>query len=378
MIRTFFFFLIICISFLASKAQDLSYFISMEDSLDKIARNILYGENDLVKYNASEQFTELLVETLSESKSIKYPFDSLSTISVLMSDDKKIRVFSWNLPKSNGTYQHFGVVQAYSKRNRSYVVNALEDHSDEIEDPENEILTAKEWYGAHYYDLIQTKDRKKKRKYYTLLGWDGNNPLTTKKVIDVITLYKSGKPKFGAYLFRIKRKTYKRIIFEYSADVSVSLKFDQQLLDRDRTQKKKGRIIKNISFFERTLHKKKSKRDLKRRNRILSRQNKKISNKKRTRPKKAPGTEQKIQSNKKLTEMIVFDRLIPMSNSLEGIPRYYFPAGNVFDAFVFHKGKWIYVEDIDARNYENSSEDDFTRKKPNLELFPDKSKKDMK
>jgi len=150
-----------------------------EDSLRLIARDILYGENDFIKYDASERFLNTLVLALSDEKSFNYPFDSLISISRLRSPDNTFRIFNWNLPKTDGTYEYFGVIQTYKLGKSKHEIFVLTDKSDEIDYPETQILTSENWYGAHYYKII--KNSAGQKKYYTLLGWDGNDTRSTRK-----------------------------------------------------------------------------------------------------------------------------------------------------------------------------------------------------
>jgi hypothetical protein len=61
-----------------------------------------------------------------------------------------------------------------------------------------------------------------------LLGWDGNNDLTRKKVIDVLRFGSSGKPAFGANIFKFDKKKRKRIFFEYSAKTNMTLTYNEK------------------------------------------------------------------------------------------------------------------------------------------------------
>jgi len=53
---------------------------------------------------------------------------------------------------------------------------------------------------------------------------------------------------------------------------------------------------------------------------------------------------------KRKKDMIVFDRISPLNPNLKGQYQFYMPETNIFDGFVFTKGKWQYVKDVDARN----------------------------
>lgn len=280
--KTAFLFLLFILSIrvFSQKNED---FIKAEDSLKKLGGLILNGENDFIKYAANEKFLTLLESTLLKENSFEYPFDSLIMIARLVSSDNKFRIFNWNLKKADNTYEYFGIIQVWNEKQKKYYIFPLTDNSDKITKSETQTLDCQNWYGAHYYKIIYNKSGGK--KYYTLLGWDGNDLLTQKKIIDVLTFNSGDKPLFGASIFKYNKKTQKRVIFEYSATTSMSLKYDKQYM----------------------LHGK--------------------------RPRK----------------MIVFDRLAPSDPNLEGQYQFYFPETNIFDAFIFRMGKWAMLKDIDAR-----------------------------
>ena len=60
-----------------------------------------------------------------------------------------------------------------------------------------------------------------------MLGWDGNNNLTTKKVIEVISFKRNDEPIFGSF-FSIEKEHYSRIIFEYQKGVKMVLRYDKK------------------------------------------------------------------------------------------------------------------------------------------------------
>ena len=58
-----------------------------------------------------------------------------------------------------------------------------------------------------------------------MFGWDGNNKLSNKKVIDIMYITKNGQIRFGANLFKVGRGYKKRVFFEFSSEVVMSLKY---------------------------------------------------------------------------------------------------------------------------------------------------------
>ena len=181
-------------------------------------------ESDRIK--ANNGFIPILKEVLSFDKSFKYPFDSLETLAILSPEDKSFRLFNWILRKDNGTYDYFCLIHYNNKKKKKFEIIELFDKSETIRNEKFEDLDSKNWYGALYYEIIYIK--KSGRKYYTLLGWDGNDGRSTKKIIEPIYFSGKNKVKFGLPVFKLKDKTRpKRIILECDSKSSFSLKYDK-------------------------------------------------------------------------------------------------------------------------------------------------------
>ena len=214
-----FFILIIPMSSFSQK----KLFIAYEDSLMRIAPTILQGKNDAERQLANEKFLSLWEPILDESKSMKHPFDSLKTISILTSKDNKVRFINWIIPKDNGTYQYQAIVQYYNYQNK-YNVAYLEAIEEELREPEKMKLQNNQWIGALYYQLVTIK--RGKRNYYVLFGWDGNNDRSNKKIAEVLSI--SRGLTFGAPIFKIGKKLQNRFIIEYKEDASASMKYHEK------------------------------------------------------------------------------------------------------------------------------------------------------
>jgi hypothetical protein len=219
--RKLFLLLILSATAFAGKAQTLS---DLEAQMSTISPSILKGESDSVRVNANTQFMQLLEKALGIPNSFTYGFDSLKTISRLQPDDKSFKLFSWNMPKDDGSFIYFGYVQYKEPKTGANKFVKLIDKSDEIQQPETKGLSPKNWYGTHYYRIVQTTY--KKEKFYTLLGIDFNNRSTRKKIVDVIEFDRLGNVFFGDNIFEYEKKSPKRIMFEYSAEVTMKLNYD--------------------------------------------------------------------------------------------------------------------------------------------------------
>ena len=268
-----------------SSAQDAVNFRPLQDSLLNLSRKIWKCRDDSTRIFADGLFFRVFDSVLNEPGSFAFPFDSIRDISVLKSEDSKIRLISWNIPLINGKYSYHGFLQTEDGRLFPLTVNPAEP-------PEwkNSLLSCSEWSGAVYYQLITGHYLKK--DYYTLLGWNGHDAASTYKIIDALTLDEKGQPHFGAPFFRTDEGLKNRIVLEYSKNAGLLLKYDYQTYLQP-----KGKSVRKTK-----------------------------------------------------TWMIVSDRLIPSDPSLKGIYRFYVPAGDTYDGYIFRDGLWTLVRDIVVAN----------------------------
>jgi len=198
-----------------------------EDTLKVMAHAIMNAETETEKRLANNAFITNLTEILQYEKSFKFPFDSLPTIARILSPDNTFRIFNWLLKKDNGAYEYYAIMHYHNKKRKRYEIIPLVDNSANIRNAEQEDLDAKNWYGGLYYQIAYIK--KAGRKYYTLLAWDGNDGYSTKKIIDVMYFSGKNKIKFGLPIFKKnKKESQKRVIIEYDAKTSVSVKYQQK------------------------------------------------------------------------------------------------------------------------------------------------------
>jgi hypothetical protein len=255
-----------------------------EDSLKKLATSIIEPANDFERLTINHEFKTLLKNALEMDNSFAYPFDSLVTVSRLTSPDGSFRIFTWYVPLQNNRFEYFGYFQSHDSRRNESQIFTLTDRGAEEDDFVNKSLDHENWYGAYYLELVHKRDRR--NDYYLLLGWRADDHLTRKRIIEPIKQLGGGRPSFGQPVFRYKDNRLRRVIFEYSARVSMSMRYESHPVERGRRS----------------------------------------------------------------TDMVIFDRLGPTQDYLVGHYQFYVPETNIFDAFVFDDGKWIFTPDIDARN----------------------------
>jgi len=303
------------------KGQNIELLKQYKDSIKTNALLMMAAPDFNQKKIYSDRIESSVIKLIKQEKSIGFKMDSMSLVKVLTSDNKKIRLFTWVVPKSNNTYVFKGIVQTYNKNKKDYRTIKLVDKTKSISRPYSKILSAKKWYGAYYYKIIQKKRGSK--YYYTLLGWKGKDKTVQSKVVEIATIKNNGDISFGYSLFKIKGYDYfkstpsvKRLIFSYSAKATMYLSYDYQAIILKTYKKSKNKKKKpKYGFNAQTA-------DVK--------PNEKIKT---------------IKDN-----MIVMDRLLPISSELKEFADFYYPESNIIDALRYEKNQWKYYPDIDARS----------------------------
>ncbi len=201
--------------------KDNAYFKKYEDSLYFMQKSVFYSKTDTAKLKANVKFYHLFEEILLNTLSFNYPFDSLKDINLRTSSDKRFRIITWNIPRQDGTYNYFGFIQALHPKTKKYEIYELTDKSTTVKSPESYQSDNTKWFGMLYYNIISCGD------YYILLGWDGNNKLTVRKFIDVLSFKKDGSPVFGKEVFKMPKKYPKRVMFEYNAQITMTLQYNE-------------------------------------------------------------------------------------------------------------------------------------------------------
>lgn len=197
-----------------------------EDSLKAIGFNMVNDSVEMNRQTANYHFIRTLVNALKIPNSYLYPFDSVKMVTIANSPDNRFRIITWQLTFDDGSYRFYGTIQMNT--GGRLLMYPLSDDSPDIKHPEDTITSANKWYGAEYYRIIPVYSP---RLYYILLGWKGNTAKSTKKVIDVLS-FKDDKPVLGLDVFEGNGKTRKRVVFEYTRQASMLLRYvsDQNLI----------------------------------------------------------------------------------------------------------------------------------------------------
>lgn len=195
-----------------------------EKSLKLKLDSVKYLADDSLKLSMMDRIRNELSGFLTDPASYIYPFDSLKAIGKVKSPDNTFRILSWNLFINNEAYRNFAIVQMQPAEGKCQVIQ-LYDNSD-IDEVGNTAIRNKNWYGALYYRIVPVNFDGK--DYYTVLGLDPYSPYISKKVIDVIHFH-ANDVVFGAPVFKVKGKNMNRMIFSYSARISMMLNYDDAI-----------------------------------------------------------------------------------------------------------------------------------------------------
>lgn len=211
----------------AGDTSGLAWLKNKEQKLSAIAPLIITAENDNLRNNAGLTLFSGLEDALRSPAAADYPFDSLKTktVSVLESPDRNFRIFTFNVILTNGRYQHYGLLHV--KDGSSWQVFSMQDTSlQAAEDVIKKELDPEKWYGALYYEIVPF--RVKKENMYLLLGYDGADIHSNRKVIDVLW-FDHGEPVFGKEIFSEgswKSKLNYRAVFEFHNDSRMLMRYE--------------------------------------------------------------------------------------------------------------------------------------------------------
>jgi hypothetical protein len=202
--------------------------LNLQDSLQILSYKIINDSIEPERYNANYQFIKTLVNTLKTPYSFNFSFDSLKTISIQSSPDKRFRIFSWHVMNNDGSYRYYGTIQMNNPDGKLQMF-PLVDYTPAIKNSADTVTTPDKWYGAQYYRIISVLNNVQ-TPYYVLLGWKGNTVRSTKKVMEIL-YFKDGKAYFGMPVFDGDKEqpTKKRAIFEYDRRASMVLNYEPSI-----------------------------------------------------------------------------------------------------------------------------------------------------
>lgn len=198
-------FFVLCVELAVANTPLVSQFQKLSD----------YFTTDDEKLHLSEAITNHLA-TFSVSDLSRIDSLGIPQLVHQLSPDSLLHVFTWQYRLSDANFYYGGLVvhrdNIYPLGGEAVVCEEYHEYSIE------------HWRGGVCYDIVQP-DRANK-SFYTLLIWDGNNSITAKKSIDILTFDRKGTPIFGLPVFEEDKDIKHRVVFEYNAKQTLLLDYD--------------------------------------------------------------------------------------------------------------------------------------------------------
>lgn len=205
------------------RTKSLEYW---EDSL-LVMLDIARNTESVPKMEAlNKEFSQTLEKVITMDDAFDYAFPKLSQkMSTITSPDGAFRLFNWNIEDNYKEHNFYCLVLKNDEKTGKKQIIELKDNYRYIFSPDTKSLDHRNWYGALYYDIIPVQ--KFGKTVYTLLGWNGNNRSSSKKIVEAMTFSKD-KIDFNSPIFKYGKETKKRLVFEHSSEAVMSLKYHKK------------------------------------------------------------------------------------------------------------------------------------------------------
>lgn len=203
--------------------------LSRHERLLRVAiREVAKATDSKQKLALNAAFAAQLEQVLRQDSAFFYAFDSIPYLYQVASPDGLVRIITWNVPTADGQ-KYFGLALLRSHAGAARAeIHSLRDSRMATRLVEGKTLSAGEWFGALYTKLVEKRDAQTGKPLYTLIGLSpASNGLSNKKVVDVLTVSDSGTCRFGSPIFEKKNKLTCRIIFEYSPEAVMELRYHE-------------------------------------------------------------------------------------------------------------------------------------------------------
>jgi len=202
---------------------------------------------DGAKTLSANKLENLLVRYYSDAEKFDSELDSVPFLGQISSADGKIKMLCWNLALDNGEFKYHCIIR-HKTNKKSVAITVLRDNDSDWNTLLRKPLQPKNWYGALYYRIQTNKFRGK--TYYTLLGWDGKNAITNRKIVDVLNV-QGKRISLGANIFKADKRPVYRLVYEYANDVVMSLNFNQEerMIVMDHLAPEDSRLTGQFQFY---------------------------------------------------------------------------------------------------------------------------------
>ncbi|HLV53506.1 MAG TPA: hypothetical protein VKY29_05770 [Cryomorphaceae bacterium] len=218
----------------------------LEERMVELQERIGGGDTDADKRAASDELAEVVRSIAKHPDAYEHPFVRAFKVNSQLSPDKAFRIFNWNVLLADGTSEY----RLFLWPEGSKKLLEAHDRRELTHGDERAVFESDDWYGALYYEIHPI--RSEGRTLYTLVGWDGNDGISTKKVLDVLVFDGKQDFHFGHPVFAVGDDVYvNRRIFEYSADAVMNLRWvdTEKAIVFDRLEPRVRGAENNYAFY---------------------------------------------------------------------------------------------------------------------------------
>ena len=198
-----------------------------ESLLKELFEQLHLTRSDAEKKQLNDSILQVMPGILESPASFDHPFDSLKRIGKVKSPDNAFRIFTWNVPLSNFVHEYHGIIQVTAGKKSSCQLFILKDQARRLEELLHQEFSCAKWPGMLYYQVLRHKAGR--NVIYTLIGYHFNDRYSDKKIIDVLFFDENQEPVFGKPVFRTDEGIQHRVIFEYSGEVVMTVRYNPEM-----------------------------------------------------------------------------------------------------------------------------------------------------
>lgn len=184
------------------------------------------ARTDAERLSQHERMKSIWRDYLSEAsleEALHFEPQNLSSMMGIISggkDEREIRVLSWNVELADRTHRYGGFIittEGWTELSQDERLD-LDDGRDT-----QRRYKPEDWPGAIYYEVVVRTY--KRNTTYLLLGWQGADATTTRKVIESLDINR-GRVRFGAPVLEVDGRRTKRHHLIYGDAVSAALRHE--------------------------------------------------------------------------------------------------------------------------------------------------------
>lgn len=220
--------LFIVVSFISFRASgtDGSSLESLELRLVEFSEGLRNAKSDIERLQFDDSLKTVVEIIIDTPESMNYPFSKVKWMGVLSSTDNLVRMYTWNIPNDDLSNTYRCYIQYISNKKKGEINwVALDDVMNDNDNITQKYMTPEKWQGALYYEIIPVTHKGK--TFYTLLGWDGRDAITNRKIIDVLH-FNGDKVRLGMPVFKVEKGSPKRHFLDYAEDSAVSMRYNDK------------------------------------------------------------------------------------------------------------------------------------------------------